>query len=56
MIYAHSTSRRDKSDWETLFVHSGAVARAARENAAGFAPELGEITGAVPEILAFASR
>lgn len=45
MICAHSTSTTDRSDWETLFAHSGAVARAARENAGIFAPELGEITG-----------
>ncbi len=45
MIYAHSTSVADKSDWETLFSHAEAVARAARENVGNFAPELGEITG-----------
>lgn len=44
-LYAHSTETRDKSDWEPLAAHAGAVARSARLNAAAFAPELAEITG-----------
>lgn len=43
-IYAHSTPRADRSDWESLHDHAAAVAARARDNAA-FAPEMAEILG-----------